>query len=148
MSRSLRFPLGEGEPLRSALRATAVERVDAAIAEGYYLEAVALEDSLISDLLEACLGMHKQNVTMNSLGQLAFLCRELDPEGLGPVADRVTAWVEERNTVVHQMVKVGPTHVGTWEQRQAHARATAEQGRRLVAEVQTQVAAHARTADD
>lgn len=95
---------------------------------GYFIEAVALEDSMISDRLEELLGLHKPRVAMNTIGQLAQLSRALEPEVFGPLALRILDWAESRNVVVHQMVKVGPTHRGDWEQRLAQARVTAEQG--------------------
>lgn len=109
------------------------------MADGYYIEAIALQDSMISDRLEGLLGMLKQNVTMNSLGQLAQLSRALDPAAFGDLADRVLYWADRRNVVIHQMVKVGPTYHHSWPQRVALARRTAVDGLALLDAVDTAV---------
>lgn len=112
----------------------------AAMADGYYIEAIALQDSMISDRLEGLLGLHRERVAMNTIGQLAQLSRGLDPDAFTELADRILQWAERRNVVVHQMVKVGPTHSGSWSERLAQARRTAEDGRRLLEEVGRAVA--------
>lgn len=102
------------------------------MAAGYYIEAVAVLDSMISDRLEDLLGMHKDQVAMNSLGQLAQLSRSMDPDTFSELAQRVLEWAERRNTVVHQMVKVGPTYTATWAERISQARTAAEAGLELL----------------
>lgn len=113
-----------------------------AMADGYFIEAVALLDSMISDRLEELLVMHKENVAMNSLGQLAQLSRTMDPDAFSGLANSVLAWAEQRNVVVHQMVKVGPEYAESWSQRLAQARATAQSGLELLDAVDRSVLGH------
>jgi hypothetical protein len=143
VTKSLRSPGSDDDALRRELRDHARARMAAAMAAGFFVEAVALQDSMISDRLEELLGQYKPRVAMNTLGQLAQLSRALDEQAFGPLAQRILEWAESRNVVVHQMVKVGPTHGGDWEQRLAQARSTAEQGRALLEAVDTAVDAHA-----
>lgn len=138
----MRSSAGVDDALRRQLRDRARIRLAEAMAAGYFVEAVALEDSMISDRLEELLGMHKPRVAMNTIGQLAQLSRALEPETFGHLALQILDWAESRNVVVHQMVKVGPTHRGDWEQRLAQARATAEKGLVLLDAVDSAVDAH------
>jgi hypothetical protein len=138
--RALRSAAGDEPELRRDLRAHAEQRMAAAMSAGYFIEAVALQDSMISDRLENLLGLHHEHVAMNSTGQLAHLSRTLNPDAFDELAERVRHWAEHRNVVVHQMVKVGPTHADTWAQRMAEAQRTAQAGLALLAEVDRAVA--------
>lgn len=143
--RALRSAAGDELELRRDLRAQAQQRMTAAMAAGYFIEAVALQDSMISDRLEDLLGLHQEHVAMNSTGQLAHLSRALDPDTFDELAERVRRWAEHRNVVVHQMVKVGPTHEDTWAERLQEAQRTAQAGLALLTEVDQAVAEHERS---
>ena len=145
---ALRSPSGDDVELRKELRSRAQDRLASALKAGYYIEAVALEDSMISDRLEELLDLRKEHVAMNSLGQLAQLARAMDPEAFSALAQRLLAWADQRNQVVHQMVKVGPTHRGDWESRLAAAQAAAVEGQTLAADVERTVAEYAATRGD
>jgi len=142
---ALRSPSGDDVELRKELRSRAEDRLARAMRSGYYIEAVALEDSMISDRLEGLLGLRKEHVAMNSLGQLAQLARAMDPKAFTALAQRLQAWAELRNQVVHQMVKVGPTHRGDWESRLAAARVAAVEGQTLAVDVDRTVAEYVAT---
>jgi len=142
VTRSFRSAPGDDEELRVDLRDRAARRVSEAIGDGFFIEAIALQDSMISDRLEEFLGMHKDRVTMNSLGQLAQLSRDLAPAEFTALADRILVWADHRNVAMHQMVKVGPTYHGTWDTRVEHARRTAGAGQELLRDVESAVARH------
>ena len=90
------------------------ERIKEAYQAGFYIECVAICESIICDRLEARLQFLTRKSTkpvqVLSLGQVV---REIEKSGLEvepdllSVYETVAAWANCRNTVVHQFVKVG-----------------------------------------
>lgn len=116
--------------------ATAWKRIETAKAKGFYLEAVTLCESIMSDRLLSY--VHKVNSASKANLQTPFahLIEEwARPSGSGePVAspgpdlvDRLHRWRKQRNEVVHGLVK-SSIETGTVRQFMAKAKETAEEG--------------------
>lgn len=120
-------------------------RIDRAISERFYFEAVSLQESIIADrLLSFVKGREPEsrvNVRTN-FGELIRhwrrLAHDLPLDSLGKdLGSRVEVWRSRRNEVVHGLVKSEPGQptaaVGTFIER---CRETAVDGRALGREVQ------------
>ena len=99
-----------------------------AIEEGFYLEAIALQESMIADRLESLID-DGVCVEMLTLGRLLKRTK-------GRISDdawtAIDEWRLERNGALHQMVKYGPDFPLSWRARLALAHTTAMSGARVV----------------
>lgn len=115
------------------------ERIEAALAGGQYFEAVTICESIISDrLLSYVLGVDPDSrlTPKSPFGETIKKWRQLvDAEDRELVAE-VDRWREDRNRVVHGLVKTAPGRptedVADFIER---ARLAAETGKRLAREV-------------
>ena len=111
-------------------------RVSRAIGQGFYIEAIALQESMIADRLESLLARDGSDVHFGTAGRLATTVQSRwpgqDPDG---VLGRVRQWSDQRAAAIHQMVKYGDGHDATWRERSAEAHAVAEVGVDLVKDV-------------
>ncbi|EGQ8730620.1 hypothetical protein H320_21060 [Vibrio parahaemolyticus 49] len=82
-----------------------VERIDEAINQEFYLEAIALEESCISDRLSLVLYLKGQKAGTKSFAKLTELCDEFLPKNLKRDVD---SWRKERNRSIHNLVRSSP----------------------------------------
>jgi hypothetical protein len=108
------------------------------IREGFYLEAITLCESMISDRIEALVAAldpdHAKAGHLLALGQNLQQLRRLirdDPEG-ADLAARLDTWKDARNKALHEMVKLPEGDAGDWSARRAALRSVAREGRDLV----------------
>jgi hypothetical protein len=131
---------------RYGLIRSAAGRIRDAMAAGYYLEATTLVESILAERLEKrAQFLHKDgdsdakkklDAVKDGFRTLERLIRGLsqvedDPE-LRAILTEVSSWAWGRNTVIHEMVKLGDTARDNWDARLAHARLVAEEGIALV----------------
>lgn len=125
-------------------------RIKLASRQGFFLEAVAIEESIVSDrllsYLEKTCGLELKDGTKGNLNQLIIRWqREADSraadsdEGralLATLHGRLNAWRDQRNQVVHGMVKSaaarGDDHIESFLVR---AKAVAAQGEQIAREI-------------
>lgn len=120
----------------------AFERINQAIKEGYFFEAIAIEESIIADRLLSYarpLGFEKlaNKCTLGDLTQWA------SPKSAGPLPhaedkktfDAVEAWRPSRNKVLHGVAKSEPGTPTDLPTFLDHAKETAEKGKKLAREV-------------
>jgi hypothetical protein len=125
--------------------AKAWERINSALEAGFHLEAITIEESIISDrLLSYVLGVAPNSKvhTKSGLWELISQWRKhagaslmkSDGKDLGKAAD---AWRIKRNTAVHGLVKSSP-RTPTMQPNDffALAHLTAEEGKVLAREIQ------------
>ena len=137
-------------------------QVNNAIAKGFYLEAIALLESMITDRLESRISaIHGQDETYRKFRTIGFLLHgrgnkhdhakriagllseELnEPEDLVIKYQEVRQWSKDRNSCMHQMVKLGGKSFLAWNERVAHAKNTAEVGYKLFRELSKLVDTH------
>ncbi len=121
------------------------ERMDAAMAAGFPLEAVAIAESLITDRLLSFANFHGagfDNPEMATLGRVAKkvveICQATTPDAQGQaLAEKAQCWAKDRNTVLHGIAKsaqgTGPAI--TANDFVAHAQEVAQRGLELVKEI-------------
>ena len=128
-------PLGAGLA-RKQLWAPAKRRLKRAISQGFWLEAVALEESMITDRLESMLALEAEPRGGFTLeGALREVSKSYRSEDDPALWARVRAWKEQRNRALHEMVKYLDDHRSPWRDRLRQAREAAFEGRVILDEV-------------
>ena len=104
----------ENGKLRQKLYAAAVKKADAAIKGGFYIEAIALYESMLSDRLEA--HIRRQNVryggkgTLKTVGNAASAVKSNTSQKRQPelyqICKEIADWAKGRNEAVHHVVKL------------------------------------------
>ncbi len=102
---------------RYHLYKAAFERVTHATRDGYYLEAITLIESLLSDRMESRASfLAKENIGFKNLNELTERIRKLETvTEFVDILERVDEWRRRRNKAMHELVKFEPgdlPHVG------------------------------------
>ena len=118
---------------RAALYSAAAARVKQAIEAGYYLEAITLSESLLTDRLESrATFLAGEDRGFLTLGPLIRVLRQLENVAeFKKMLEPLDAWRLRRNSALHEMVKFEPHDVTTWEQRLEVLPSVAAEGMRL-----------------
>ena len=106
---------------KAILISASYKRVKRAISAGFYIEAIAIEESLICDRLEAMLSRElRRDINISTIGRLLQQLAPMDviPEDF--VAELIV-WQRHRSQVIHQIVKVTQTDDINWRKRIAFA---------------------------
>jgi len=122
---------------RHNLFAKVIERISKAESEGYYLEAIALLESIISDRLESRLShITDSNVGFYNLGFLIRLIQlfEKQPQIVALSKD-IKKWAERRNTCLHEMAKIKLKDNKTWDEKVNLCKDTITEGIELFREI-------------
>lgn len=110
-----------------------VERIYKAIEQNFYLEAIALEESCISDRLSLILYLKGQKAGTKSFAKLIALCGEFLPKNLKADVD---SWRKERNSAIHNLVRSSPLEdIIELEELDAMSAVTAKTGVELLERV-------------
>ena len=135
---------------RFLLFEAARDHIERSLELGFFCEAIAISESVISDRLESRLSwLTKKNVGFKTLGWLIKKLRkcETDPVLL-LLLDELDTWREQRNGALHEMVKVaddGPvpdwqTRDSDWQIRMDELSVSARSGYELLKRLYHQVA--------
>jgi hypothetical protein len=127
---------------RQALYANAYTRIDEAIKQGFFLEAITIEESIITDRLEARVAWLSEQTQreFRNLGPLVQILQgkgknkkiqESDPKMLG-LLPKIDEWREQRNEALHELVKF-PEDVEEkcWEDFYSKTKKVAKEGKKL-----------------
>jgi len=98
----------------------AYSRINDATKQGFFLEAITIIESLISDRLESRLTfLKKHDVSFKTLGGLIKESRktETDSPLKELVAQDLDRWRNDRNKALHEMAKIADGDSSTWEDR-------------------------------
>ncbi len=128
---------------RQSLYAEAYTRIKEAIKQGFFLEAITIEESIITDRLEARVAWlsNQQHRNFDNLGPLAQTLkgkgknkkiRESDPEMLDLLLPKIDKWRKQRNEALHELVKF-PDDVEEkcWEDFYSKTKNVAKEGKTL-----------------
>lgn len=127
----------EAAKLKSELHKIANARLKRSLANGFWIEAICIEESIICDRIESVL--HTKTGSPR-IGNLAPLVLEVIASGSHSLSDQalfeeLKAWINNRNIVVHELVKVSLDNMEPWEEREFRAEKTALEGQRLARQV-------------
>ena len=110
----------------------AIERVNKAFDEGYFLESITILESLIADRLESILtDTEGKDVSFRTLGNLIYTAKDsntIPQEIKDSIINRLLSWKDERNKALHQMVKLESGNLHDWETRYGSFESTVEEG--------------------
>lgn len=130
-------PVGQ---TRYRLYRKAYARVKDAQETGFYLEAITIIESLVSDRLESRLCHLGVNVAFKPLGKLidgfkSKSSKESDLELRRLVAEDLDGWRGERNRALHEMAKLVEGEDADWDTRYDGLRAVATRGAALLRKI-------------
>ena len=116
---------------RFSLYKEAYARINEVMAKGFFLEAIALEESLIADRLESRISFLTQSDfgfrTLEKLiSQVAG--KETDGQFKNLVTVDLDPWRVQRNTALHEMAKLADGDTSAWADRMKNAEAAARKG--------------------
>ena len=120
---------------RQSLYQRCIAQYNEALGAEFYIEAVAIVESLLCDRLESRLAaLHGQEENKRRFSTLGRVACELKGQRLGEPADtrgiygEISKWASQRNKVIHQLVKLEEGEIPNWDDRYKQARRTAEAG--------------------
>ena len=104
----------------------AQKKIEHAIKEEFFLEAIALLESCISDRLSLLLYLHKKKVKSKSFSNLIEMAKKVIPDML---LEALNAWRSDRNKCIHNMVRFSPFEdLPCWNELEEYAHKTADEG--------------------
>lgn len=126
---------------RHELYKSAFSWISHSISEGYYLEAVSIIESLLSDRLESYLSsLLQSNFGFQNLGPLIRKAKShATDEILLSILEEVDLWRKARNKAAHEMVKIEAGKFINWEERRKFNQETADTGLLLVRKVDKRI---------
>lgn len=127
---------------RYRLYNSAFSWINKSINYGFYIEAISITESLITDRLES----HLSSITntdygFKTLGNLikGIKSHESDEVLCDLVIDNLNDWRKARNKTAHEMVKIEDGKQITWEERVEINKEVAEQGLQLVRKIDKRI---------
>ncbi|MBW4694085.1 MAG: hypothetical protein KME27_20260 [Lyngbya sp. HA4199-MV5] len=139
--RAVRSSDNEVSQERYELYKSSFEWISKSISEGFYLEAISLEESLITDRLESYLTWRTStDFSFMTLGKLqrAVEKHETDDALRLLVLDDLNQWREARNKAAHEMVKIEDGKQISWNDRMKINKTVAEVGLELIRKIDRQ----------
>ncbi|PSB21190.1 hypothetical protein C7B65_04445 [Phormidesmis priestleyi ULC007] len=115
------------------------------IDDGYYLEAISIVESLITDRLESYLSLlFDKDFSFKTLGELIQAIRsdklnKTDELLRCLVLNDLDHWRKARNKAAHEMVKIEDGKRVSWEERVKINKTVAEAGLELVRKIDNQI---------
>lgn len=129
--------------LRYHLFERAAQHIEASIAAGYYCEAIAIIESIITDRLESRLSWLKgTNVGFQNLGKAINDLKSCETdEELKAVLLDLNSWRKQRNKALHELVKIEQGQpMLDWDQRIQLLSLSATEGYTLLKKLYSRVA--------
>lgn len=140
-TRALALPNNEIGQKRYELYKNAFDHINQSIESKYYLEAITLIESLITDRLESRLSfLLDEDFSFKTLGKIIEKSRQIEQdENLKALISKdLDEWRKHRNTAVHEMVKLEENQQTTWENRNVVLEKVAQDGYQLLKELNKQ----------
>ncbi|MBS0183432.1 MAG: hypothetical protein JSS39_13600 [Nitrospira sp.] len=127
---------------RHDLYREAYKRISKSISDEYFLEAITLTESLLTDRLESRVTfVIGENYSFKTLEKLIKLVaqREKDEQLKALVAVSVRSWKEKRNKALHEMAKIEVGDNRSWTQRMAELPEVAITGLKVLRQIDSQI---------
>ena len=107
-----------------------------AIDDGYWIEAVAIEESMMADSIESWLQKHLKQDKLMTLGDAVNVVLRLDLISSDEeIFLKVKSWINDRDVVVHELMKVNKKIQVSWDQKMNFNLAVATEGFELAKEI-------------
>ena len=133
---------GVGQSRYETYKAT-IDRIDKAIDAGFYVEAIALCESIIADRLESLANQISQSskYSYETMGKLTdYLSgvkqRTLLTQEIVSVVNEIKDWTKKRNSAVHEMAK---NIEGTFMEKYTNLKETAEEAIKLFRKLDNEI---------
>lgn len=139
---------------RKETLAAAYSWIKYAISSGFYIEAITIIESLISDRLESRLSfiMNKNIGFQNPTNLIEKMISEenkqtnvdeellklLKNENIKPMSD-LSSWVKQRNEVVHELAKLEADNYIPFNEKKAKAKIVADKGVKLLRKLDNRI---------
>lgn len=126
---------------RYTLYKQAISQFNRAIEQGFYLEAITICESMISDRLESrCVELNKPQ-GFEPLGKLIKTLKqvEVDNELREVVISDLDEWRKSRNTALHEIVKFEKGEFPDWENRVEASKEYAEEGMLIFRKIDSRI---------
>ncbi len=122
---------------RHNLFALVIERISQAEKEGYYLEAIALLESIIADRLESRLSHITDSIVgFHTLGFLVRLINLFEKQSqIKDIANQIEKWSKKRNTCLHEMAKIDLNDNKSWNEKVNFCKETISEGIELFRDI-------------
>jgi hypothetical protein len=108
---------------RMQLIKKALDKIEAAKSQGFYLEAIAILESLIADRLESLISIVDKKTGFQTLGssikKLKAIGSKFDKDFMKFIKNKLNPWRDNRNKALHEMVKLEANNLHGWEARYA-----------------------------
>jgi hypothetical protein len=108
---------------RMQLIKKALDKIEAAKNQGFYLEAIAILESLIADRLESLISIVDKETGFQTLGssikKLKAIGSKFDKSFMKFIKNKLNPWRDNRNKALHEMVKLEANNLHEWEARYA-----------------------------
>ncbi|QOJ27640.1 MAG: hypothetical protein HRU80_01665 [Ignavibacteriales bacterium] len=135
-------PKSEVGQARKELYANAHFRIKESIEKGFYLEAIALCESIICDRLEARIAWisPQKKTIFNNIGNNLDFLEPREPDTLlNDTYLEIRKWAKDRNKTLHEMVKLELINYEDWNKKYDEAKKTAIQGLRIAKKISNHV---------
>ncbi len=127
---------------RFELYKNAYDWINYSINEEFYLEAIALIESLIADRLESRLTfLLKKNFAFKTLERIISNSKDMETDDKlkALVVNNVNNWKDSRNKALHEMVKIEKGTSISWTKRRNLTKKTAKDGLKLLRKIDNSV---------
>ena len=142
-TRAVRQPNNTVSSERYDLYRCALGRIANAIESKFYLEAIGLVESLISDRLESRITeVTGKDFSFKTLGQLIMKMKKIEQDiNLRTIIiNDLDRWREKRNIAAHEMVKIEQGNTISWADRISINENVANEGIDLFRQIDTMIA--------
>lgn len=132
---------------RHNLYREAYDRISKAINDKYFLEAITLTESLLTDRLEShATSLLGEDCSFKTLGELIGKIKEENDTQLRElVTCDVKSWKKTRNKALHEMTKMEEGDSRSWDARMAELPAIAGTGLKVLRQVDSRITALRKT---
>lgn len=127
---------------RHELYADVLARINQSYENGYYIEAITLLESIISDRLESICNEVNQNNddAFSMLGTLINHAKRIDvSEDWSDILNKLDEWRKKRNSAIHEMAKIEDGNMTPFVDRYATCKDIVEEGKVLFREIDNNI---------
>ncbi len=127
---------------RNQIYKSAFARITEASNLGFFLEAITLIESLVSDRVESRLSfIGDEDFSFKTLERLIKKAKELETDLVMKtlVESELKVWAGKRNRALHEMAKIENGDVSSWNERYALLKPVVDSGVKLLRNIDRQV---------